>query len=271
MLRSRNANLRGTTRRASSRGRVGVTLLELLIVVGLLVAIMAIAMPFTMRSLENRELEATEENIASELIKARVKAQESGRPVEVVVLDSPSRVVIRYFREDDTGARFTDDARMLSADTTKGDREMVDPVRDSWWEESELHPSVSVTTLPTVDGSDLSAITDGRGDSKSSTETGHASGGSVRLAVYLPDGTTLFAASLLLMHQNGLRSRVSVDPWTGQPAITRRADEPKTSDDHTVRAPGDDELESDESADDDLRDFEPDSPAPPAHDGATKR
>lgn len=219
------------------------TLLELLIVIGLLVALMAIVLPFTMRSLESRELEATEENIASELIKARVKAQESGRPVEVVVLESPSRVVIRYFREDETGARFTDDARTVAA---KPGRENVDPVRDSWWEESELHPSVSVTTMASADGSESSTT-----KSKDEPVT---HGGSVRLAVYLPDGTTLFAASLLLMHQNGLRSRVSVDPWTGQPEITRRA-QGQTA----TGAPEDKELSADQPADDDdLRDFEAD-------------
>lgn len=226
------------------------TLLELLIVIGLLLALLAFAMPITMRSLEARELESTEENIASELIKARVKAQESGRPVEVVVLDSPSRVVIRYFREDESGGRFSDDARTLSASDSASTRTIVDPVRDAWWEESELHPSISVATVPTAD--EVAATEPN--DEKT------APGGAVRLAVYLPDGTTLFATSLLLMHQNGLRSSVSVDPWTGQPAIHRGG--PASSQGpaaETPAAPEDDELSPAEAAEefDELADFEP--------------
>lgn len=187
-----------------SRAR-GLTMFELLLVVGILLALLAIAMPVTLRTLEARELESTEESIASELIKARVKAQESGRPVEVLVFDAPSRVVSRYFATDSSDAG--DTRSQVSRPRERS--EVVDPVRDSWWEESALHPSVSLAT-PAA-GAEKSA----------DSERGQATPGGVRLAIYLPDGTTLFATSLFLLHQSGLRSSVSVDPFTGQPAIRR--------------------------------------------------
>jgi hypothetical protein len=188
-----------------SRAR-GLTILELMLVVGVLLALLAIAMPVTLRTLEARELESTEESIASELIKARVKAQESGRPVEVLVFDAPSRVVSRYFgagADEERGAR-------SSVPVQRDRRDIVDPVRDSWWEESTLHPSVSLATP------------EAKADAVRSDDSERRSApGGVRLAIYLPDGTTLFATSLFLMHQSGLRSSVSVDPFTGQPAIRR--------------------------------------------------
>lgn len=225
------------------RRPVGVTLLELLIVLAVLLALMAIAMPFTLRSLEARELESTEESIASELIKARVKAQESGRAVEVVVEETPPRVIVRYFRQDEfrrqdefgfagagEGDRF-ESPEGSSANSSYG----VEQSREGWSEESALHSSVSLTDA-------------GKGDAADEREpTGAASAAKernpVRLAVYMPDGTTLFAATLLLMHQNGLKSRISVDPWTGQPAIKRGAS-------GGAEAPPDDELAPDEGFDD---------------------
>ncbi len=203
------ANASGTAsaeRDASRRSRArGLTILELMLVVGVLLALLAIAMPVTLRTLEARELESTEESIASELIKARVKAQESGRPVEVLVFDAPSRVVSRYFATGNDEGR----AERSPVPAARDRSAPVDPVRDSWWEESTLHPSVSLATP------------DAAPDAARSRDSERSAPGGVRLAIYLPDGTTLFATSLFLMHQSGLRSSVSVDPFTGQPAIRR--------------------------------------------------
>ncbi len=224
----------------------GVTLLELLIVLAVLAALMAIALPFTLRSLEARELESTEENIASELIKARVKAQESGRPVEVVVVEEPPRVIVRYFREDDSGAAPPDEPNGATSGSASFRPRFADSTFESWGEESALHPSVSVATMPAANESQDDGEL-GEGQHRSPHWSPHG-GNPVRLAVYLPDGTTLFAATLLLMHQNGLSSRVSVDPWTGQPAIRRGNGSASTS--TVLEAPGEDELAPGEGFDD---------------------
>ena len=50
----------------------------------------------TWRMLNERELASTEENIAAELLKARAHAQESGKPVEVVVTDGARVVVLDH-------------------------------------------------------------------------------------------------------------------------------------------------------------------------------
>jgi prepilin-type N-terminal cleavage/methylation domain-containing protein len=250
----RNRNIPAMLRKAF-RLR-GVTLLELLIVIAVLAALMAIALPFTMRSLEARELESTEEGIASELIKARVKAQESGRPVEVVVLDAPPRVVVRYFSEsrDESDSSTVVSARADIDGVAESDVVATAPrhenstgrrVRDSWWEESVLHPSVSVS---------------GAAEREAPTTSDIPMGGSpLRLAVYLPDGTTLFAATLLLMHQNGLSSRVSVDPWTGQPEIKRGAKAPAAdaSSDEADGVDSLDELNDGSASDDDAVESDP--------------
>jgi prepilin-type N-terminal cleavage/methylation domain-containing protein len=250
-MKVRGTSDSGTHPRSNARG---VTLLELLIVLAVLAALMAIALPFTLRSLEARELESTEENIASELIKARVKAQESGRPVEVVVVEEPPRVIVRYFREDDSGAAPPDEPNRSGAGNVSFRPRFADATFESWGEESALHPSVSVATMPTANE---------RPDGQDRVDGQHRSphgGNPVRLAVYLPDGTTLFAATLLLMHQNGLSSRVSVDPWTGQPAIRRGNGSASAS--AATETPSDDGPDADEgfgdpaSEDGDISEFE---------------
>jgi type II secretory pathway pseudopilin PulG len=203
-----------------------VTLLELLVVMAILAVILAVALPFTLRLLSDRELEVAEENVTSELLKARVRAQESGRPVEVMVMGAPAKLVIRFF--DPEGSYPTS-----GPDDRPRPRSSGGPVRDTWWVESSLGASVRVTAAPTIDGDEPFAtdglLADGTADSASGTSGGMALGGSaaglvggpLRLAIFLPDGSLLYAASVILMHENGARSRVSVDPWTGQPAIAR--------------------------------------------------
>lgn len=215
-----------TIRGRRARRLAGLSLLELLVVMGLLLALLAIAVPFTLRSIEERELSATEENFASELLKARVQAQESGRPVEVVVLDEPSRIVLRYFDPKAWEDLASESSRRPRGETSArpgtSDRRGGRGVRDTWWEESPIASSVRVASAPTFDSTDAAAET-GLPSAPEAEEDASPRGGPMRVAVFMPDGSILFAASLILMHENGLRSRVSVDPWTGQPAIARSA------------------------------------------------
>ena len=59
--------------------RRGITLLEMLLVLALLVAIAAIAMPTVSRPLENHRLRKSADQIRAEWTKARAKAMETGR------------------------------------------------------------------------------------------------------------------------------------------------------------------------------------------------
>ena len=206
-MTTRSTTLRTTTARSSR----GASLLELLVVCAILVVVLALSLPFALQSLSKHELAATEDNIAGELLKARVKAQESGRPVEVLVEGAPPRLIVRWF-----------DAAGGAADgppSTRRSKEFVAPVRDTWWEESRLDPTVRITAIGMP--SDERDLDDEGGEFGDDRSGDGASSGGTRVAVYMPDGSILFAATLLLMHQSGLQSRVSVDPWTGQPAIVR--------------------------------------------------
>ncbi len=68
-----------TTLTIRSTSRRGITLLEMLLVLGLLVAIAALTMPSVSRPLENHRLRKSADLIRGEWQKARAKAMEAGR------------------------------------------------------------------------------------------------------------------------------------------------------------------------------------------------
>ncbi len=68
-----------TTLTIRSNSRRGITLLEMLLVLGLLVAIAALTMPSVNRPLENHRLRKSADLIRGEWQKARAKAMETGR------------------------------------------------------------------------------------------------------------------------------------------------------------------------------------------------
>jgi hypothetical protein len=196
------------------------------------------------------------------LVKARVHAQESGKPVEVVVLDAPSRIAMHYFdvgapRDDKQSQssgrsdRATGDDGDMPKHSNRGRGGTSTGTRAAWWEESQLGSSIHVASLDTSDPAgdaldaksrdDRDAVSDVEADANS---TGPVTRGSspLRVAVFLPDGSILFAATLLLMHDNGLHSRVTLDPWTGQPAIARGTTTDERSSKALVDCPPDEKI-----------------------------
>jgi prepilin-type N-terminal cleavage/methylation domain-containing protein len=180
--------------------RRGLTLLEILICIGIVGALLAIALPIGLRTLEEGEVASAEEEVASELLKARVRAQEGRRPVEVVFEGNPPRLVVQWFDPEILGDRDGKPGRTASSadgrrETTLARSFRVLPMTDI---EAETGlPVEEVDVRPAFDDS-------------------------LRVAVFLPDGTLLFAAPFLLMHDNGMRSSISVDPWTGHPSVSRK-------------------------------------------------
>ncbi|MBL9147969.1 MAG: hypothetical protein JNM94_04675 [Phycisphaerae bacterium] len=244
---------------------------ELLLALGILAAILTISLPLTWRMLNERELASTEENIAAELLKARAHAQESGKPVEVVVTDgAPARLSMRYFttstRERREWSRKSDRPTSAGASTARGERSASrgnaesrsesGAWRDSsdWYAESELSSTVRVGSAATTGEREKNT------ESPSPTAADLMVREPLRLAVFMPDGSILFAAALRLRHDCGLESVLTVDPWTGQAAVERGVDTSTGASATRDDANGDTASTSDEpvspDADDALDEFE---------------
>ena len=95
--------------------RRGFTLLELLVVVSLLVAIAAIALPVVVTSLNADAYDTTVEVTKGQLLLARAHAQATGRPVEVLYRNDPPRVEARAF-DPETGGLDDDDLGAIIAE-----------------------------------------------------------------------------------------------------------------------------------------------------------
>ena len=89
----------------SRRVRRGVSLIELLIAIGVVLAIAAIVIPWTAGWLGGRELDNAEDNLTMQMMMARAAAREEGRPVQVVVQNEggSSRVKACWMSGGDLG------------------------------------------------------------------------------------------------------------------------------------------------------------------------
>lgn len=181
--------------------RRGLSLIEVLICIGIVAVLLSIALPIGLRTIEEGEVSSAEEEVASELLKARVQAQEGRRPVEVVFEGDPPRLVVRWFNPAASGPLGGGDGAEVES-SVEGQRE------------TELASSFRVIPVTDVEAETGLPLPD--------VDAKPAPDDSLRVAVFLPDGTLLFAAPFLLMHDNGMRSSISVDPWTGHPEVARK-------------------------------------------------
>jgi prepilin-type N-terminal cleavage/methylation domain-containing protein len=77
------------------RARRAFTLLELLIVIGVLVALSAIVLPYGTQLLDSQSFERTVDDTMSQAMSARAWAQREGAVVELVVTNDGTRIEVR--------------------------------------------------------------------------------------------------------------------------------------------------------------------------------
>lgn len=231
--------------------RRGLTLLELLIVIGLVVALGAIVLPAMTGVQSQRAFDSTVQIIRDQLLLARAHAQLTATPVEVIYYSRSPRVEARLFSPDlqASASQFVDADG--SDDWAQGDPLMLDEqdedelVIGEAWAYRHLAQDVRITSTPPQDAvddfDDAFGSFDDFDDQRQlfdPNEQPHA----IRLAVFLPDGSALLGEPVWVIDNDGRVGRLEVNPWTGLPSFDatgayRDADEP--ADDAQL----DDELE----------------------------
>lgn len=174
----------------------GVTLIELLIVIALLLAIAVAVGPTIVSTLDERAFESAVDVSERQLLLARSHAQMSGNPVEVI-----------YTQRDDLGIV---QARLLQ----RGDEDAQTSLTQGW-ATRVLDDRLAITSsLPEqqVDASPTLASQDIQG----SEQPLH-----LRLALFLPDGSSLAVAPRWLSDPDGRAARMDVNPYTGMATFTR--------------------------------------------------
>ncbi len=217
------------------RRRRGLTLLEILIVLALLIASAAIAIPAMSRRFENTRFEATVDQIVATLALARAESQQQRRPVQVI-WDAGARSVRAAWLDTDAIAEEAEaeesphDPGEASSPPAQedGERRGQDRLNTAAAAAGTmamggsrlrvLLPEGCRVEAPTLPPPDDAAAEWPEGERGEIAPDG-ASGQVLSLVVFMPDGSTFGEASFVVVDQGGRQVRIDINPWTGQAAI----------------------------------------------------
>lgn len=248
--------------------RRGLTLLELLIVIGLVVALGAIVLPAMTGVQRQRAFDSTVQIIRDQLLLARAHAQSTGSPVEVLYYSHSPRVEARLFDPELQASP----SPYVDADGW-GDGPQSEPLMLDEEDEAELvigeawayrHLAGGIRITRTPAQQDVNEFEDEFGsfdefgagsDDRSQLFDPDEDPEAIRLAVFLPDGSALVAQPFWVIDNSGRVGRLEVNPWTGLPifdatgaygAIDEFADEEQLDDgldDFARELPSDEDVE----------------------------
>ncbi|MCH2160876.1 MAG: prepilin-type N-terminal cleavage/methylation domain-containing protein [Phycisphaerales bacterium] len=202
--------------------RRGLSLLELLLALGLVLVIAAIAAPLTFREFTRNETAAALERLAMQAVLARVEARQTGIPHELMVDGAGRRLTVQRVDPRDPGSIMQVDENLEFGDEfLRMDEEAMPVLAESWQfmqlpEGMRLEPLQEALALGLSEydpeGIEEMAFTGVQGMEPDPFP------GPVRLALFMPDGSLLGVRSLAVMHSEG-RKRITLDPWTGRMAM----------------------------------------------------
>ena len=200
------------------RARRALTLIELLIVLGVLLAMAALALPAMHEALERRRFEGAVDDVVGSLRLARSHARIEAATVEVLLVEA------------DTGgqwlvARRVDLTELSAVEGDDGDA--IEPIAESWARrriDAEL--AIDATAAGASDDADQAGSIDraGAGDDEPRTRDAlsepepaddGARGRPRRVALFAADGSAPVASTIDLRGADGRVATVRVNPWTG--------------------------------------------------------
>ncbi|MHC4142412.1 MAG: prepilin-type N-terminal cleavage/methylation domain-containing protein [Planctomycetota bacterium] len=213
--------------------RRGVTLLELLLAIALLLALAGLVLPALFDRLTERAFESSAEIVRSQLLLARAHAQATGEPIEVLFETDPSRVAARRF---DVG---------LVDLGPEGDARGEENLTDEPFEVTSLDDEQAPETLRVPEPWAERVLADGvwiadrsglaeEGSGGFGAEAGFRAAGddrieiegdetprTIRLALFMPDGSAVLAEPVWIRDEHGRRGLLTVNHWTGLPSFER--------------------------------------------------
>ena len=196
----------------------GLTLFELLIVLAVVLAIGALALPFTLREYQRRESVAFRDRIAMQALMARAQARVEGVPYVMAIDESGTRIQVFSLDPRDPGSAFQSEESSEVPDVIT--EENAPPVLEPWQVVVLPGGTFFESELP-MDWSDEPA--DDFAAIEQSPQVGEGQArplASMQLAVFLPDGTLLGAAQVVLNAPSG-KFLLVFDGWTGRLTMER--------------------------------------------------
>lgn len=222
----------------------GITLIELLIAIAILLTIGAIVTPIMTRTLDERRFESAAERVELQLLLARSYAQRSGDPIEVRFETDSRRIVARRFLDGDETGDFSD-RRQPPAQREHAQRhdfagtfddDDAGVIAEAWTERVlsrgiRLHDQPPQRTMASAAIRRQAAMDDAPAIEEES----------IRIAVFLPDGSALLARTIWLADDRDRLGRIRISTWTGTAKYERMPD-------ITEEAPRSDDALDDEAA-----------------------
>jgi len=208
--------------------RRGVTLLELLLAIALLLALGGLVLPALFNRLPERAFVSSAEIVRSQLLLARAHAQATGEPIEVLFATDPPRVAARRF----DASLVTLEPRADASDgqdepfevTSLDDKEGPEALRiPEPWAERVLANGVWIADRPGLPEGDPAGfgveveLVAGGDEDVERDEVPRA----IRLALFMPDGSAVLAEPVWVRDDHGRRGRLTVNHWTGLPSFER--------------------------------------------------
>lgn len=230
-MEQRRSRWVASDRARSSYRRRGLTLLEILLAIALMLAIFAIALPAVDRTLEERSFEAGVDVASSQLMLARAFARESGAIIEVTYRDEPARLEVRRLDFDSPG---TDGAGVVAGIADESDDDPSTLIAASYAVRA-LPESLFVTP-------DRPSWMVGPDDLLFDTEPADEPQ-LVRLvlATFLADGSAIPGDDMWLHDGTERAGVLSVDSFTGLPSFERIEWDPDADPFEELGGPDDEE------------------------------
>lgn len=226
----------GAVRVGRNSVRRGVTLLEILIVLALIIATAAVAIPAMTSRFENTRFDATTDQLIATLALARAEAQRQRRPVQMLWDAETSTVFAAWLDQPSDSSEDESGDPNITPEEPEGDGQAV-PVRDRLSEAGIGASQLAIggsrlrVVLPEgcrvevgdaeIDGSGADPKSAGDPSTAGERQAGLAEPQLLSLIVYMPDGSTFGAASFRMVDRSGRQVRFDVNPWTGQAVASR--------------------------------------------------
>ena len=206
----------------------GFTILELLVALGILIAVGGILIPLTLAEIERREVVLAEDQLGMLIQFARVEARRTGTPVEVMINAEGREVEVRRLDAASSGSGLFGVAEGRDAEfasEVEVGPDDVDPDRRvaSRWARRSLPEIASLRPPPEAElGRESFQFADSSTASKLSPSSISPDlgieqpwPGLSRFAVVFPDGSVVTVTPAVLASPGRLRSW-EIDPWTGR-------------------------------------------------------
>lgn len=211
-------SLRPTLRRRMAgwprASRDGLTLLELLLVLGILVLIASLSAPALLRLVSSQSLDKGAEMVRAEMARARVLSIRTGKVHALVLTPGGSSMEVRDF--DSVFA-----SGLGGAGSSRG-QDQDNRVSNVDWGDGLLPKGVVFVEGETLSTARSDFVSSG-GSTGSSSSSGGSSGGSVRPILFYPDGTCQ-DARVVLQNNKGETKQVTLRGLTGTTRVSTPSD-----------------------------------------------